>query len=254
MSVWCLRSRRVIFKQKAWKLTFSINRISLNLSTSHILYVIQSSLTHTVCFPLPQVMQNNHIASVTLYGAPRTASQARPESSSSSHWTSYQNHIPLWPFLNLVPLLTEPLTQSQILNQADVSQNYKGFLAQLKCYRTRTQNSQTDFPWWVLKLTLLIRHTQPAQPAPPRLSQEPGCSDMVAVQEHRCLKWDQWSGFLVVWEYQGGAANWHDEEICARVELNCFPFPSSCCICTGLQKTGLFQTVVWMAVRCNGSV
>uniref|UniRef100_A0A8D0AN25 Phagosome assembly factor 1 n=1 Tax=Sander lucioperca TaxID=283035 RepID=A0A8D0AN25_SANLU len=43
----------------------------------------------TFCFGLQrmifEVMQNNHIASVTLYGAPRTASQARPESSSSSH-------------------------------------------------------------------------------------------------------------------------------------------------------------------------
>uniref|UniRef100_A0A8P4K133 Phagosome assembly factor 1 n=1 Tax=Dicentrarchus labrax TaxID=13489 RepID=A0A8P4K133_DICLA len=38
----------------------------------------------TFCFGLQrmifEVMQNNHIASVTLYGAPRTASQARPES------------------------------------------------------------------------------------------------------------------------------------------------------------------------------
>lgn len=53
----------------------------------------------TFCFGLQrmifEVMQNNHIASVTLYGAPRTASQARPESSSSSHWTSNQKHIPL---------------------------------------------------------------------------------------------------------------------------------------------------------------
>ncbi|TKS73764.1 UPF0183 protein C16orf70 -like protein [Collichthys lucidus] len=43
----------------------------------------------TFCFGLQrmifEVMQNNHIASVTLYGAPRTTSQARPESSSSSH-------------------------------------------------------------------------------------------------------------------------------------------------------------------------
>uniref|UniRef100_A0A3B3DLJ3 Phagosome assembly factor 1 n=1 Tax=Oryzias melastigma TaxID=30732 RepID=A0A3B3DLJ3_ORYME len=43
----------------------------------------------TFCFGLQrmifEVMQNNHIASVTLYGAPRTSSQARPESSGSSH-------------------------------------------------------------------------------------------------------------------------------------------------------------------------
>uniref|UniRef100_A0A8C2YYA3 Phagosome assembly factor 1 n=1 Tax=Cyclopterus lumpus TaxID=8103 RepID=A0A8C2YYA3_CYCLU len=43
----------------------------------------------TFCFGLQrmifEVMQNNHIASVTLYGAHRTTSQARPESSSSSH-------------------------------------------------------------------------------------------------------------------------------------------------------------------------
>uniref|UniRef100_A0A671VGW3 Phagosome assembly factor 1 n=1 Tax=Sparus aurata TaxID=8175 RepID=A0A671VGW3_SPAAU len=43
----------------------------------------------TFCFGLQrmifEVMQNNHIASVTLYGAPRTTGQARPESSSSSH-------------------------------------------------------------------------------------------------------------------------------------------------------------------------
>uniref|UniRef100_A0A3Q2GNS9 Phagosome assembly factor 1 n=1 Tax=Cyprinodon variegatus TaxID=28743 RepID=A0A3Q2GNS9_CYPVA len=43
----------------------------------------------TFCFGLQrmifEVMQNNHIASVTLYGAPRTTSQARPESSASSH-------------------------------------------------------------------------------------------------------------------------------------------------------------------------
>uniref|UniRef100_A0A7N8YLA6 Phagosome assembly factor 1 n=1 Tax=Mastacembelus armatus TaxID=205130 RepID=A0A7N8YLA6_9TELE len=43
----------------------------------------------TFCFGLQrmifEVMQNNHIASVTLYSAPRTTSQARPESSSSSH-------------------------------------------------------------------------------------------------------------------------------------------------------------------------
>lgn len=43
----------------------------------------------TFCFGLQrmifEVMQNNHIASVTLYGAPRTSSP-RPESSSSSHW------------------------------------------------------------------------------------------------------------------------------------------------------------------------
>lgn len=97
----------------------------------------------TFCFGLQrmifEVMQNNHIASVTLYGAPRTTSQARPESSGSSHWTSYQNHIPFWPVLNLVPLLTEPLTQSQILNQADFTQNNKGFLAQLRRHRTESQ-------------------------------------------------------------------------------------------------------------------
>uniref|UniRef100_A0A7N6BRZ1 Uncharacterized protein n=1 Tax=Anabas testudineus TaxID=64144 RepID=A0A7N6BRZ1_ANATE len=43
----------------------------------------------TFCFGLQrmifEVMQNNHIASVTLYGAPRTTGQARPESRSSSH-------------------------------------------------------------------------------------------------------------------------------------------------------------------------
>uniref|UniRef100_A0A8C7Z6D3 Phagosome assembly factor 1 n=1 Tax=Oryzias sinensis TaxID=183150 RepID=A0A8C7Z6D3_9TELE len=43
----------------------------------------------TFCFGLQrmifEVMQNNHIASVTLYGAPRTGSQARAESSGSSH-------------------------------------------------------------------------------------------------------------------------------------------------------------------------
>ncbi|KAM8891502.1 phagosome assembly factor 1 isoform 2-T2 [Spinachia spinachia] len=43
----------------------------------------------TFCFGLQrmifEVMQNNHIASVTLYGAHRTASQTRLESSSSSH-------------------------------------------------------------------------------------------------------------------------------------------------------------------------
>uniref|UniRef100_A0A3P8X254 Phagosome assembly factor 1 n=1 Tax=Cynoglossus semilaevis TaxID=244447 RepID=A0A3P8X254_CYNSE len=43
----------------------------------------------TFCFGLRrmifEVMQNNHIASVTLYGAPRTTGQPRPESSSSSH-------------------------------------------------------------------------------------------------------------------------------------------------------------------------
>uniref|UniRef100_A0A3B3I521 Phagosome assembly factor 1 n=1 Tax=Oryzias latipes TaxID=8090 RepID=A0A3B3I521_ORYLA len=43
----------------------------------------------TFCFGLQrmifEVMQNNHIASVTLYGAPRTSSQARAESSGSSH-------------------------------------------------------------------------------------------------------------------------------------------------------------------------
>ncbi|KAF3854463.1 hypothetical protein F7725_022518 [Dissostichus mawsoni] len=43
----------------------------------------------TFCFGLQrmifEVMQNNHIASVTLYGAPRTATKAQPETSSSSH-------------------------------------------------------------------------------------------------------------------------------------------------------------------------
>ena len=83
-------------------------------------------------------MQNNHIASVTLYGAPRTTGQARPESSSSSHWTSNQNHIPFWPVLNLVPLLTEPLTRSQILNQADLTQDNKALLAQLRRWSGNT--------------------------------------------------------------------------------------------------------------------
>ncbi|KAJ3596424.1 hypothetical protein NHX12_002831 [Muraenolepis orangiensis] len=43
----------------------------------------------TFCFGLQrmifEVMQNNHIASVTLYGAPRTSQQARAGSSSSTH-------------------------------------------------------------------------------------------------------------------------------------------------------------------------
>lgn len=42
-------------------------------------------MNHFVCVADLQVMQNNHIASVTLYGAPRISSQARPDSSSSSH-------------------------------------------------------------------------------------------------------------------------------------------------------------------------
>lgn len=96
--------------------------------------------SHFFFFFFPQVMQNNHIASVTLYGAPRTTSQVRPESSSSSNWTSNQNHIPFWSVPNLVPLLTELLTQSQILNQADLTQSNKVILAQLRCYTTDTQD------------------------------------------------------------------------------------------------------------------
>lgn len=67
-------------------------------------------------------MQNNHIASVTLYGAPRITSQARPESSSSSHWARNQNHVPFWPVHNPVPLPTDPVTQSLTINQADPEQ------------------------------------------------------------------------------------------------------------------------------------
>ena len=110
-------------------------------------------------FPLPQVMQNNHIASVTLYGAPRSASQARPESSSSSHWTSNQIHIPFWTVLNLAPLLTEPLTQSQILNQADLTQN-----KQSHSYPAQKHNADSTFlniSWGPPIRQKSSRHSQP---------------------------------------------------------------------------------------------
>uniref|UniRef100_A0A3Q2PRV4 Phagosome assembly factor 1 n=1 Tax=Fundulus heteroclitus TaxID=8078 RepID=A0A3Q2PRV4_FUNHE len=72
-------------------------RRPLNISYSHLMFVFDRSSSanntnpfgSTFCFGLQrmifEVMQNNHIASVTLYGAPRTTGQARPESSASSH-------------------------------------------------------------------------------------------------------------------------------------------------------------------------
>uniref|UniRef100_A0A8D3E123 Phagosome assembly factor 1 n=1 Tax=Scophthalmus maximus TaxID=52904 RepID=A0A8D3E123_SCOMX len=67
------------------------------LSAEYIFFVFDRSSSanntnpfgSTFCFGLQrmifEVMQNNHIASVTLYGSPRAAGQARLESSSSSH-------------------------------------------------------------------------------------------------------------------------------------------------------------------------
>lgn len=168
-------------------------------------------------------MQNNHIASVTLYGAPRTTSQARPESSSSSHWTSNQNNIPFWFVLNLVPLLTEPLTRSQILNQADVTQKNKAILAQLRCDRTETtwtQNNQNNLSSWVS----LFQSDTPSQHSQPN-PDYPRNQDLVTwwwCWSLDALKWNPWNHFLVVWESPGGTA-----AICALVELNGFLVPSS---------------------------
>lgn len=102
--------------------------------------------------------------------------------------TSNQNHIPFWPDLNLVPLLTEPLTQSQILNQADLTQN-KVILAQLRCYSlNRNAIAKSTFP-------------EPITP------QEPGSGDTAAVLER--IKTNEMVACV------------------GRIELSCFLFPSS---------------------------
>ncbi len=215
-------------------------------------------------------MQNNHIASVTLYGAPRTASQARPESSSSSHWTSNQNHIPFWPVLNLVPLLTEPLTQSQILNQADLTQKNDVILAQLRSTHwtetqpefriTKSDLAFINFSWWVLligktysfNLTHLSRHCQP-NPDYPRTQD---LVTLVAVLEHWCfelkpLKW--FHGCVGISRWCCKLTRWRNL-CCSRAQL--FPVSIQWLHSPRTTEEEFVQTVVWIVppVRCNGSL
>lgn len=145
----------------------------------------------TFCFGLQrmifEVMQNNHIASVTLYGAPRTTSQARPESSSSSHWTSNQNHIPFWPVLNLVLLLTEFLIQSQILNQAELTEQRRySRPAQMPHIEQRNNQARPDMNQLFLLVIYSFNQAHPARTvhSTQTILGNPRFSDMVAVLEH----------------------------------------------------------------------
>ncbi|GLD60645.1 UPF0183 protein [Lates japonicus] len=92
---WCLGSPHKVFYKSAEDKWDQIQELLGHPMEKPVVLHRSSSANNTnpfgstFCFGLQrmifEVMQNNHIASVTLYGAPRTASQARPESSSSSH-------------------------------------------------------------------------------------------------------------------------------------------------------------------------
>lgn len=88
-------------------------------------------------------MQNNHIASVTLYGAPRTTSQARPESSSSTHWTSNPKEPAAHSGLSWIQYLFD-WTEHRAAPARLLTQNHNIILAWLGCYLLNIKTTRGD--------------------------------------------------------------------------------------------------------------